>query len=88
LNFIQQGSATVNILTVLQGYKTYIAAAGLVGLAIYQFSTGQLQEGVQTLLGAAAAAGLHSAIVSQPIAHVVVVPGPMGPMGPAGPPAK
>lgn len=50
------------ILNALRGYKTYIAAAGLVGLSIFQFSTGQVPAGVQTLLSALATAGLRNAI--------------------------
>jgi hypothetical protein len=50
------------ILNALNGYKTYIAAAGLFGLSIFQFSTGQVPAGVQTLLSALAAAGLRQAI--------------------------
>ncbi len=46
----------------LKGFKTYIAAAGLTGLAIYQFSTGQVPQGFQSLLGALTAAGLRGAI--------------------------
>ncbi len=46
----------------LNGYKTYIAVAGLVGLAVYQFSIGQIEAGFQSLLAAAAAAGLRNAI--------------------------
>ena len=46
----------------LNGYKTYIAAAGLVGLSLFQFSTGQVPQGIQTLLSALATAGLRSAV--------------------------
>ena len=49
-------------LNVLDGYKTYIAAAGLVGLSLFQFSTGQIPLGFQTLFSALAAAGLRNAI--------------------------
>jgi hypothetical protein len=48
------------ILTLLSGYKTYFAVAGLLGLAIYQFSTGQFVLAIQSLLGGLAAAGLHA----------------------------
>ncbi len=47
------------------GYKTYIAAAGLVGLAVYQASTGDFAQAFQTLMSALVAAGLRSAIASQ-----------------------
>jgi uncharacterized membrane protein YjjP (DUF1212 family) len=46
----------------LQGYRTYIAAAGLVGLAVYHLSQGEIQEAVQTALAALAAFGLRKAI--------------------------
>lgn len=46
----------------LTGLKTYIAAAGLACLAIYQFSIGNYEAGFQSLMAAAAAAGLRNAI--------------------------
>jgi hypothetical protein len=46
----------------LSGWKTYLAAAGLVGLAIYQVSQGQIEPAVQSILAALAAVGLRSAI--------------------------
>jgi hypothetical protein len=46
----------------LNGYKTYIAAIGLFGLAVYQFSQDQIVEGVQSILAGLAAAGLRQAI--------------------------
>ena len=49
-------------LSILNGYKTYIAAAGLLGLSLFQFSTGQAPLAIQTLLSALATAGLRSAI--------------------------
>lgn len=52
----------MDILAKLNGYKTYIAVAGLIGLAVYQFSLGHFEEGFQTVLAAAAAAGLRNAI--------------------------
>ena len=51
-----------SILNVLTGYKTYIAAAGLAGLAIFQASTGDYPQAIQSLLGALTAAGLRHAI--------------------------
>lgn len=50
------------MLDVLSGYKTYIAAAGLLGLAVYQLSQGDLNGALQNLLAALAAFGLRSAI--------------------------
>jgi hypothetical protein len=54
------------IFTLLSGYKTYLAAVGLVGLAVYQVSQGQLETGIQSFLAAAAATGLRHAIAKQP----------------------
>jgi hypothetical protein len=51
-----------NILNALNGYKTYLAAVGLLGLAIYQASTAQYEQAIQTFLAALTAAGLRSAI--------------------------
>jgi hypothetical protein len=56
------GVKNVAILNLLNGYKTYIAALGLVGLAVYQVSQGEYDQAVQSFLGALAAAGLRSAI--------------------------
>ena len=52
----------LKLLTVLNGYKTYLAAAGLVGLSFYQLSQGQVTEAGQSFLGALTAAGLRGAI--------------------------
>lgn len=46
----------------LTGYKTYIAAAGLFGLALYQASQGNLEAAIQSALGALTALGLRNAI--------------------------
>jgi hypothetical protein len=46
----------------LNGYKTYLAAAGLAGLALYQASTGDYATAWHTLLQAAAVAGLRHAV--------------------------
>jgi subtilisin len=48
--------------TRLSGYRTYIAAIGLLGLAVYQFTEGQVDAATQSLLAALAAFGLRSAI--------------------------
>jgi hypothetical protein len=50
------------ILKFIDGYKTYFAAVGLVGLSVYQLSMGQYDQATQSLLAALAAAGLRSAI--------------------------
>ena len=50
------------LLAKLKGFKTYLAAIGLVGLSAYQFSTGQVVEGVHNLFMALTAVGLRGAI--------------------------
>ena len=55
-----------SILGLLTGYKTYIAAAGLTGLAVFQASTGDYPQAIQSLLGALTAAGLRHAISNIP----------------------
>ena len=52
----------MNIVNVLSGYKTYIAAAGLFGLSLYQLTQGQYDLASQSILAALVAAGLRSAI--------------------------
>ena len=49
-------------MNVLSGYKTYLVAAGLFGLALYQVSQGDYQAAIQSLLAALGAVGLRSAI--------------------------
>lgn len=46
----------------LSGYKTILAVAGLVGLAVYQASQGQYEQAIQSMLAALAAAGIRHAI--------------------------
>jgi hypothetical protein len=50
------------ILNLINGYKTYLAAAGLFGMALYQFSQGQFDQASQSFLAALAAAGLRHAV--------------------------
>jgi hypothetical protein len=47
---------------VLAGWKTYLAAAGLVGLALYQASTGDMTTAWQSLMAGLAAFGLRAAV--------------------------
>jgi hypothetical protein len=58
--------STASILAFLtslgSGYKTYLAAAGLLGLAVYQVSTSQYEPAVQSFLAALASAGLRHAV--------------------------
>jgi hypothetical protein len=46
----------------LEGFKTYIAAAGMVGLAVYQFSQGEYAAAWTSLMAALGAVGIRSAI--------------------------
>ena len=46
----------------VDGYKTYIAAIGLTGLAVYQVSLGDFDQAAQTILSALAAFGLRHAV--------------------------
>lgn len=46
----------------LNGWKTYIAAVGLLGLAIYNFSMGDYTTGMTNLMAALAAFGIRNAM--------------------------
>jgi hypothetical protein len=59
------GESFMGILNLFSGSKTYFAAIGLVGLAVYQATTGDYTQAIQSLMGALAAAGLRSAIANQ-----------------------
>jgi hypothetical protein len=52
----------VNPLRLADGYKTYLAALGLFGLAVYQLSQGDYPAAVQNVLAALAATGLRHAV--------------------------
>lgn len=75
----------MTLLNMLAGYKTYLSAIGLVGLGIYQLSTGDIPTGIQSILGAAAAASLKNAIATT---AVVVAPTPARPVPIAIPPTS
>lgn len=49
----------------LDGYKTYLAALGLAGLAIYQLSQGQTEDAIKTFTQALAVLGLRRAIATK-----------------------
>jgi hypothetical protein len=53
------------ILGWLEGYKTYIAVVGLIGLSIFQLSTGDFVHAFQSFFAALAAAGLHADLSSK-----------------------
>ena len=46
----------------LEGWKTYVAAAGLCGLGIYQITQGQIEAGLASLGQALGLFGLRRAI--------------------------
>ena len=46
----------------MKGYRTYLAAAGFVGLAVYQASQGDWPSAFQNLAAALTAFGLRQAI--------------------------
>lgn len=46
----------------LAGYKTYLAAAGLLGLALYQATEGQWEQAAQSFSTALGLLGLRAAI--------------------------
>lgn len=46
----------------LSGYKTYLAAAGAFGLALYQASQGSYQAALQSFIAALGLVGLRHAI--------------------------
>lgn len=46
----------------LEGYKTKLAAAGLLGLALYQLSQGQYEQAAQSFLAGLAALGIGAKI--------------------------
>ena len=52
------------MINVLSGWKTYLAAAGLAGLAVYQVSQKDYTTAYTTFLAALAAAVLRSAIAA------------------------
>lgn len=54
-----------SILALLAGYKTYIAAIGLVGLAVYNLSVGDFPSATNNFLLALAAIGLRHAVTVQ-----------------------
>lgn len=50
----------------LPGLKTYLAGAGLIGLAVYQLSQGDTTAALQSFLAGMAALGLRSAMDRPP----------------------
>jgi hypothetical protein len=76
--------------------KTYLAAIGLFGLAVYQFSTGDYHTAIETAIAAAGLAGLRQAVakaqaesvkataaLSAPMAYLPHDDLPKGLLGPA-----
>lgn len=56
---------TIALLNTIRGYKTYVAAVGLAALAVYQLTQGEVNQAAQSLMQAAVAAGLRSAIATK-----------------------
>jgi hypothetical protein len=54
--------AILTFLDSLKGYKTYVAAVGLIGLSVYQFSNNDFPNAYQSLMAGLAAFGIRSAI--------------------------
>jgi hypothetical protein len=52
----------MNPFNFLDGYKTYVAAAGLIGLALFQFSSGDYPAAWQSMMAGLAAFGLKHAV--------------------------
>lgn len=52
--------AAIAKLQPLAGYRTYLAAAGLVGLAVYQLSQGEFDKAPNSLLAALALVGIRA----------------------------
>lgn len=55
----------MNPLDFLTGWKTYLAGAGLIGLAIYQLSLGQYEQAWQSLMAGLALLGLRRALTTE-----------------------
>lgn len=52
----------MQILALINGYKTYIAGVGLGCLAVYQITQGDLTGAYQSVIAALAAVGLRHAV--------------------------
>ncbi len=57
----------MNPLTVLSGFRTYLAAAGLLGYSLYQLSNADYPGAWTSLMAALAAFGLRQAIAKQTV---------------------
>ncbi|VTT96584.1 unnamed protein product [Gemmataceae bacterium] len=56
----------------LAGVRTYVAAAGLVGLSVYQLSQGQVEQAVQSFTIALGLLGLRERIEAQTVPATTV----------------
>lgn len=56
----------MDLTKILQGKKTYLAVAGLVGLAVYQYTVGDYVGLTQSVLAALSVFGLRSALPRPP----------------------
>jgi hypothetical protein len=57
----------MQLLSKLSGFKTYIAASGLIGLGLYQLTVGQYATALQSFLTGLTAVGLRHAIAKQAV---------------------
>jgi hypothetical protein len=46
----------------LTGLKTYLAALGFIALGVYQITEGEVEVGIQTILGGLTISGFRSAV--------------------------
>lgn len=61
----------MDLTKVFAGKKTYVAAAGLVGLAVFQYTVGDYLGLTQSVLAALAVFGLRSALTQPPVPPAV-----------------
>lgn len=76
-------------LKALEGYRSYIAVAALVGLAVYLAVNGKFEEALTNIALALGVLGIHDKEepAIPPGVSVVTVPNPPNPPTPAQPPA-
>ncbi len=63
----------MNPLAALDGWKTYLAAAGLVGLALYQVSTADYLTAWQTFMAALAVLGIRHAVAKEGVKQEAIL---------------
>ncbi len=63
----------MNPLQVGAGWSTYLAAAGLLGYALYQVSTGDYPAAVQSFFAALAAFGIRRAVANEGVKQEAIL---------------